>query len=159
MAYILLEIDGYVCSRYVAAQAQPFMRALDGASIAARYLSTKSKGYTLIEVVAVLVILSILAAVVVPRFIDLAESAKAKALEYAVSELDGREYLSWANIKLSLAGWHNDDEVRAQVNYNLGSEYSWSLGPTSTGGTLDFKDHPMDLDRTVSTNTTPPDWK
>jgi len=119
----------------------------------------RSKGYTLIEVTAVLVMLSILAAVVIPRFIDLAESAKRKALDYAVSELDGREYLAWANVKLSLLSWQNDDDVRAQVNYNLGSEYSWRSGPTPTGGTLDFKDHPMDLDRTPSTNTSAPNWK
>lgn len=125
----------------------------------ARYHFLRSKGYTLIEVIAVLVILSILAAVVVPWFIDLAESAKRKALEYAVSELDGREYLSWANLKLSLSGWQNDDDVRAQVNYNLGSEYSWSSGPTATGGTLEFKDNPMDLDRTPSTQTSAPDWQ
>jgi prepilin-type N-terminal cleavage/methylation domain-containing protein len=119
----------------------------------------KSKGYTLIEVIAVLVVLSILAAVAVPRFIDLAGSAKRRALDYAVSELDSREYLAWANIKLSSPGWQKDDDVRAQVNYNLGSEYSWHSGPTAEGGTLDFKDHPMDLDRTPSTNTSAPDWK
>jgi len=124
-----------------------------------RYFLRTQKGYTLIEVIAVLVMLSILAAVVVPRFIDLAESAKTKALDYAVAELDGREYLAWANIKLSLTGWEKDDDVRAQVNYHLGSEYSWSSGPTETGGTLDFKDHPMDLDRTPSTSASAPDWK
>ena len=117
------------------------------------------KGYTLIELIAVLVMLSILAAVAVPRFIDLAESAKRRALDFAVSELDGREYLAWAKVKLSSPGWQNDDEVRDQVNYNLGDEYSWSAGPTTTGGTLDFKDHPMDLDRTPSTYTAAPDWK
>ena len=124
-----------------------------------RYLLRTQKGYTLIEVIAVLVILSILAAVVVPRYIDLAESAERKAIDYAVSELDGREYLAWANAKLSLPGWQKDDDVRAQVNYNLGSEYSWRSGPTATGGTLDFKDQPKDLDRTPSTNTSAPDWK
>jgi prepilin-type N-terminal cleavage/methylation domain-containing protein len=88
-----------------------------------RYLLKNQRGYTLIEIIAVLVILSILAAVAVPRFIDLAESARRKAL------------------------------------YNLGSEYFWSSGPTPIGGTLDFKDQPMDLDRTPSTYTSAPDWK
>jgi prepilin-type N-terminal cleavage/methylation domain-containing protein len=124
-----------------------------------RNLFRNRKGYTLIELIAVLVMLSILAAVAVPRFIDLAESAKRRALDFAVSELDGREYLSWAKIKLSIPGWQNDDEVRDQVSYNLGDEYSWSAGPTATGGRLDFKDHPMDLDRTPSTYTAAPDWK
>jgi prepilin-type N-terminal cleavage/methylation domain-containing protein len=124
-----------------------------------RYAPGNQKGYTLIEIIAVLVMLSILAALAVPRFIDLAESAKRTALNYAVSELDGREYLAWASVKLSSPGWQKDDDVRDQVNYNLGTEYSWQSGPTATGGTLDFKDHPMDLDRSPSTYTTAPDWK
>ena len=124
-----------------------------------RYVLRNQKGYTLIEVIAVLVMLSILAAVVVPRFIDLAESAKRKALDFAVAELDGREYLAWANVKLSPPGWEKDDDVRAQVNYYLGTEYSWSAGPTATGGTIDFKEHPMDLARTPSTKASAPDWK
>ena len=124
-----------------------------------RYLHINSKGYTLIEVIAVLATLGILASVASPRFIDLRESAKRKALDYVVSELDGREKLAWANVKLSLSGWQNDDEVRAQVNYDLGPDYSWQSAPTATGGTVDFKNHPMDLDRTPSTSTTAPDWK
>jgi len=43
----------------------------------------KSEGFTLIEVIAVLVILGILAAVAVPKFMDLQEEARKKAIEGA----------------------------------------------------------------------------
>lgn len=84
-------------------------------------------------------------------------SPKANALNKLFEWLNGQRTDSDRDRELS--GWQKDDDVRAHVNYNLGSEYSWTSGPKATGGTLDFKDHPMDLDRTPSTNTTAPDWK
>lgn len=53
-------------------------------------LLRNEEGFTLIEIIAVLVILGILAAVAVPKFFDLQTRAKEKAVASAVAELKVR---------------------------------------------------------------------
>ena len=58
----------------------------------------QERGHTLLEIIVVLVILSILSAVAVPRMIDVEKNATQKVIQAIIPELNSREILVWAKI-------------------------------------------------------------
>jgi prepilin-type N-terminal cleavage/methylation domain-containing protein len=132
-------------------------------------LLSNQRGFTLLELIAVMLILGVLAALAVPRYIDLEASAKSSAIDAAVSELNGRESLIWSHVKTSDSSYnqlYGDDDVWALMQNDptnsypdLGGGYKWVAEPNKNGGTLNFKGSvDFDLSREFSTIARPAIW-
>ena len=55
-----------------------------------RHIIRNQQGFTLIEIIAVLILLGILAAVAVPKYMDLTDTAREKAAQGQIAEVKGR---------------------------------------------------------------------
>jgi len=117
------------------------------------------RGFTLIEIIAVLVIMSILAAAGIKKMESLSDSASKQTLNHAVRELNSKEALTWAMVKASDEGWVSDESLFAKINTNLGGGYSWSSDPVLTGGTLRMQSLVITMARTASTTSTAGKWE
>ena len=74
------------------------------------------KGYTLIELISILVIMGVLVSVVMKKYDLLSNNASITAIETGVQELRTRESITWFKIKLSemvlnglKEGWFNQN--------------------------------------------------
>ena len=117
------------------------------------------KGFTLIELLAMMVIIGVMASVGVKKLDLLSDTATKRALREGVKELNIRESLTWANKKLSPAGWTDDAQLFSEMDTDLGTYYVWSAGTNASGGTLAFRSEFIVLSRSASTKSTPGSWQ
>ena len=99
-------------------------------------LLKNQKGFTLIEIISVLVILGILAAVAVPKFINLQNDARIKAAQTAISEVKAR--LSMGYGKYLLKNKAEPKDIKEICGKNGVNDSS--ILPTSGQGTVKVGD-------------------
>jgi prepilin-type N-terminal cleavage/methylation domain-containing protein len=123
---------------------------------------SEEKGFTLIELMAMLVIIGVMASVVVKKYNNISISAELRAIEAGISELNSRETLTWANLIINRGNYPGDEAIWAiMTNYtNIGSSYHWDSGPDKdSGGHLSFGRQTVSLIREASTLQVAGKWR
>jgi prepilin-type N-terminal cleavage/methylation domain-containing protein len=124
-----------------------------------RHSLRNQKGFTLIELISIMIILGVLGSVAIRKYDNLTNTANERVLAVTVKELNARESLIWANMKISNEGYTNDTDVYTALNTDIGSRLKWNPGPTIDGGTLHIESQSIVLNRIHSTNSAAGKWQ
>lgn len=116
---------------------------------------TNQKGFTLIEIMAVMIILGILVTFGVTKFIRIDHTAELRGLEIGLRELNTREKLVWTNLKIS-STYYNEEEIDTaiieEVDLNM-TDYKWN------GNVLSLGSASLTLERIPATTKHPGEWR
>lgn len=93
------------------------------------------RGFTLIEIIAVLAILGIIAAVAIPKYINMIEQSRINAAQTAIAEVKTQCSNYYASQMLSGNGTTTNTLVQASVTSApyLGPDYNVSTATASSG--------------------------
>ena len=125
---------------------------------------SEEKGFTLIELMAMLVIIGVMTSVAVKKYNNISISAELRAIEVGISELNSRETLTWANLIINQGKYPGDEAIWttmiASTYTDIGSSYHWDSGPDKvTGGQLSFGSQTVSLIREASTLQVAARWR
>ncbi|MBN2283457.1 MAG: type II secretion system protein [Deltaproteobacteria bacterium] len=82
----------------------------------------KQGGFTLIEIVAVLVLLGIAAAIAVPKYFDMMQGAEKKALQHALTEMQSRACSEFSQSLILHDGRADITDTDSFDDLNMGSD-------------------------------------
>lgn len=99
---------------------------------------SNQKGFTLIEIIAVLVILGILAAAAVPKYISLQEEARKNAAYAAIAEVKARasQYYALRTLETGKAPTATDVLASVSVTPDVGPDFVVSAGAVSANSDI-----------------------
>ena len=125
---------------------------------------SEEKGFTLIELMAILVIIGVMASVAVKKYTNISISAELRAIDVGISELNSRETLTWANLIINQGKYPGDEAIWAMMTTytytDIGSSYRWDSGPDKDpGGQLSFGSQTISLIREASTLQIAARWR
>ena len=115
-----------------------------------------NKGFTLIELTAVIVIVGVMFAVARKHYIDIEQSASYTAISAGLTELNSRENLTWVKLKIN-NDYIDDPALFGMVDTSLGVKYTWT-GLNISGGTLNFNQVSHGATRVPSAIEKPARW-
>jgi len=117
------------------------------------------KGFTLIELISVMIIMGVMGSVAIEKFDFITDAASTGALVATVKELNVREILAWSNMKISNDGYTTDEDLFAALDKDLGAKFKWDPGPNISGGTLHFESQSIVLHRNPSSISAAGKWQ